>query len=193
MNAKSKKEMAILAVLLGLLSISIFSQITGGNGVTSAPVTIERKQKTPSIQQANEVLQVHLLETEVPELSGVKRNIFQFESKGGSSFQERRPVLNVPQTQPLVPQPPALPDVHYLGFYFEKQTGLKLASISNSGKIYVGKVGQTLGGKYELLEIAVDHIIVRLTEDGKVLRVPLGKGTPNVVNWAELNGDQEEQ
>ena len=188
MNSKSNKQMAFLVILLGLLSFSIFSQITGGDHQPSPQDPVAAKpvklQSSPG-SESTEVLQVHLLETKVPELSGVKRNIFQFEGKDVVS-PERPPVLKIPQSQALIPTPPALPNVHYLGFYFEPDTGLKLASISNSGKVYVGKVGQILGGKYELLEIGDDHIILRLTEDGKVLRVPLGKGAPNVMNSAEL-------
>jgi hypothetical protein len=195
MNSKSKKQMAFLVILLGLLSFSIFSQITGGNHEPSPLEPVDRKPAKPqssTASTATEVLQVHLLETKVPELSGVKRNIFQFEGKAAVS-EERPPVLKIPQSQALIPTPPALPNVHYLGFYFEPDTGLKLASISNSGKVYVGKVGQILGGKYELLEIAADHIVLRLTEDGKVLRVPLGKGAPNVMDSAELEQEKEEE
>jgi hypothetical protein len=193
MNSKSKKQMAVLIILLGLLSFSIFSQITGGDHQPTPQDPVAAKPvKLQSSPTSTEVLQVHLLETKVPELSGVKRNIFQFEGKDVVS-PERPPVLKIPQSQALIPIPPALPNVQYLGFYFEPDTGLKLASISNSGKVYVGKVGQILGGKYELLEIAADHIILRLTEDGKVLRVPLGKGAPNVMNSAELEQEQEEE
>jgi hypothetical protein len=197
MSLKSKKEMAFLIVLLGLLSFSIYSQMTGENHESSSQDPIVRKplsspSSSASPSASTEVLQVHLLETKVPELSGVKRNIFQFEGKGSVS-PEQPLVLKMPQTQVLIPTPPALPNVHYLGFYFEPDTGKKLASISNSGKVYVGKVGQILGGKYELLEIAEDHIVLRLTEDGKVLRVPLGKGEPNVMNSAELDQGQEEE
>jgi hypothetical protein len=192
MNSKSKKQILLLVILLGLLSFSILSQMTGGDRDSSLVQPVDRKSpKSQSSSATTEVLQVHLLEAEVPELSSVKRNIFQFEGQDPAS-QKKPPVLNLPQTQVLIPTAPALPNVHYLGFYFEPSTGLKLASISNSGKVYVGKVGQILGGKYELLEIAADHIILRLTEDGKVLRVPLGKGPPNVMNSADLDEDEDQ-
>jgi len=192
MSSKSKKELAVLFVLLGLLSISIFSQMAGSVHQDASRGLATRLQSARPATQPNEVVQVQLLERTIPELSGVKRNIFQFGSKAGTS-QEHQPVLRIPQSQSLVPQSPALPSVHYLGFYFEKETSLRLASIVNGGRIYVGKVGQTLGGKYELLEIAVDHVILRLTDDGTLLRVPLGKGASSVVNQADLKNKQGEE
>jgi hypothetical protein len=190
MNSKSKKQMVVLIALLGLLSLSIFSQMTIGiRPIATSPGSVAHLQHTAEPSQSNEVVQVHLLETSPQELSRVKRNIFQFESKARGP-QVQAPDLQIPQSQPLLPQTPLLFDVHYLGFYYEKDTGLKLAAIVNGGKIYVGRVGQTLGGKYELLEIAADYVILRLTVDGKVLRIPLGKGSPNVVNQAELKGDR---
>jgi len=132
-----------------------------------------------------------LLDHSVPELSGVKRNIFQFEYKA-EVVEARPPRVQLPP--PVISQPPALPNVHYLGFYLEKESGVKMASISNSGKIYVGKIGQVLGGKYELLEISPEFIRLRLVQDGKVLRVPLGKGPLNGLDdSAELDEGEEEE
>jgi type II secretory pathway component PulC len=145
---------------------------------------------SPAPSGGTEVVQVQLLKHSSPPMPRVKRNIFQF---GGKTEPEQlqTPVLRIPQSQPSMASPEELPDVHYLGFYLEKQTGLMLASIVNGGRVYVGKVGQTLGGKYELLEITADHVILRLKGDERVLRVPLGKGPANVVNSTELKAHPE--
>ena len=185
MSTKTKKEIAVLLVLLGLMAISVISQRTGGVAPEATRGSLLTRHPNVVTTQPNEVVQLQLLETTISELTGVKRNIFQFGSITGAT-QDHRLTLPIPQSVPIVQEPSALPDVHYLGFYFEKETGLRLASIANGGRIYVGKVGQTLGGKYELLEIAMDHVVLRLTDDGKLLSVPLGKGTPNVVNRAEF-------
>ncbi len=79
-----------------------------------------------------------------------------------------------------------MPKVQYLGFYYEKETGLKMASLSNSGRVYVGRIGQVLGGKYQVQEIASDQVILKLLmEDGKFIRVPLGKTPASYIEWNE--------
>ena len=173
--------------VLALLSFSLFSQLFKQ---TDIPVSVG-KERTSINRNAgsSEVVAVELLSNENPEFTSVKRNIFQFGSgsrtpagsdAGDSSFQPPKPIL------PAVPQ---LPEVHYLGFYYEKDTGLKMASFSNTGRIYVGKVGQVLGGRYEIMEIAQDYVILKLRmENGRVIRVPFGRGPASMV---ESNEDQE--
>jgi hypothetical protein len=182
MTNKSKKEVAILFVLIVLLCISIYSQ-TAHDPQTIVSVT----KRTHRIDRSasSEVIQSELLENKPEELSEVKRNIFQFGGRAAAP-EVTGPKIQIPQTQPSVPEPPAMPEVHYLGFYLEKGSGLKLAALSNSGKIYVGKVGQVLGGKYQVLEIEADHVLLKLlTQDGKLLRVPLGKQPASFVGGAD--------
>lgn len=173
MNNKSRKELILLIVLLGLLSFSVFSQFSG-NQPTSTFSSKARPNSRGTVA-ANEVLDVDLLSDEVPQFSGVKRNIFEF-GAGAQSAESHTPMIRLPEVEPEVPETPAMPEVHYLGFYYEKDSGLKMAALSNSGRIYVGKVGQILGGKYEVLEIADEHVILKvLYEEGKTMRIPLGK------------------
>jgi hypothetical protein len=184
MNSKSKRDLIILAVLLGLLSISVFSQLFNGNDVPM----IARKPNAPNTRNvsANEVIAVDLLSNETPEFTSVKRNIFQFGSGGGGQqpSEDREEVFQ--PTAPVLPVVPAPPEVHYLGFYYEKESGLKMAALSNSGRIFVGKVGQVIGGKYEVLEIAQDYVLLKLPmQDGKVIRVPFGKAPASFMDSAE--------
>jgi hypothetical protein len=190
MSTKSKKELIVLAVVLLALSVSIYSQMSGSTPPAYNSTVKTERVRQRSAESASEVLKMQALEDTAPNLSGVKRNIFQFGSRPIIESAPK-PVLRVPS--PPTETAPAIPDVHYLGFYFEKETGLMLASIVNGGKIYVGKVGQILGGKYEVLEIASDHVMLRLTEDGKVLRVPIGRGPANIVNWAAMGPKGEQK
>jgi hypothetical protein len=185
MNQKSRKELAILAVLLILLSVSVFSQFSSDQP-SNIVSTKARTDRRPPVA-VSEVLDVNSLSAEVPEFSGVKRNIFQF---GAAAAESHTPMIPVPEAEPEVVQAPTVPQVHYLGFYYEKESGLKMAALSNSGRIYVGKVGQILGGKYEVLEIVDDHVILKvLHEEGKTIRVPLGKAPGSFIEWKK---EQEE-
>jgi hypothetical protein len=182
MTKKSKKELAILIVLIGLLSYSVLSQFSEER--PAASLTRDLK-KTAGYQAAGETVSVELLESETPEFTGVKRNIFQF-GGGRAPVMENESYSSVPVPEPEVEDPvPHIPQVHYLGFYYEKETGLKMASLSNSERIYVGKTGQVIGGKYRILQIASDHVILKLVQDGRVIRVPLGKEAASILDWAE--------
>jgi hypothetical protein len=181
MNRKSTKELAFLIVLLVLLSVSVFSQFS--NDRPSSILSSKGTSNTRGPVAANEVVDVDSLSGETPEFSGVKRNIFQF---GAGPAEPPAPSIRVPEPEPEVVEAPSVPAVHYLGFYYEKESGLKMAALSNSGRIYVGKVGQILGGKYEVLEIADDHVILKvLYEEGKTIRVPLGKAPGAFIEWKQ--------
>ncbi len=182
MNKKSRKELAILIALLALLAISFYSQrATDQTGEKILATTV--KQSADPAVTAGELLQVRLLDRKVPELSGVKRNIFQFGQ--GKPVEEDSGEFDL-APEPVTPLVPVVPDIRYLGFYSETETGLQLASVSNSGRIYVGKVGQVLGGRYKVLRIAADHVILQLVqEEGKALRVPLGKRPATFIAWEE--------
>jgi len=188
MKHKTRTELAVFLVLLVLLSISVFSQFSSDNPAIVSSRTAKYNPRGTAL--VNEGLDIHLLSNEVPEFSEVKRNIFQF-GAGAGSAEAQPPVIRVPQTQPAVPEIPAVPEVHYLGFYLEKETGLKMASLSNSGRVYVGKVGQVLSGRYQVMEIAPDHVILKLLlQEGKIIRVPLGK-SPGI--FVEGYEEQEQQ
>ena len=186
MNQKSRKELAFLMVLLVLLSVSVFSQFS--NDRPSSILSSKARSNPGGTVSVSEVLDVDSLSSEVPEFSGVKRNIFQFGA--GVAEAPPTPMIRVPEAEPEVVEAPSVPEVHYLGFYFEKESGLKMAALSNSGRVYVGKTGQILGGKYEVLEIADDHVILKvLYDEGKIIQVPLGKAPGSFIEWKK---EQEE-
>ena len=187
MNYKSRKELTILIVLLVLLSVSVFSQFSSDQ--PSSIISGKTRSSSRGTVAANEVLDVDSLSNETPQFSGVKRNIFQF-GAGAGSAESPTPMIPIAEAEPEVEQAPSVPEVHYLGFYLEKDSGLKMAALSNSGRIYVGKLGQILGGKYEVLKIADDHVVLKvLYQEGKIIRVPLGKAPGAFIDWKK---EQEE-
>ncbi|MCI0604129.1 hypothetical protein L0156_14100 [bacterium] len=187
MNSKSKNELLVLIVLLALLSISVYSQFSSNE--QSNNISSRSKSSSRGTVAVNEVLNVDSLSNEVPQFSGVKRNIFQF-GAGAGSAESQTPMIRIPEAEPEVDERPSVPTVHYLGFYYEKESGLKLAALSNSGRIYVGRVGQILSGKYEVMQIADDHVILKvLNEEAKTIRVPLGKAPASFIDWKK---EQEE-
>jgi hypothetical protein len=173
MNRKTKKELVILIAILVLFAISLYSQFSKNTNVTFR--SSSGRTVVPADASSGEQLSTELLTSETPEFTGVKRNIFQFGLERGAGPVDEDPAT-VMAPKPPAPLIPETPDVRYLGFYYEKDTGLKMASLSNGGKIYVGRVGQVVGGRYEVVEIASDYVILRLKAQGdKLVRVPFGR------------------
>src|SRR5688572_1764145 len=103
-----KKQFAILAVLIGLLSFSLFSQLSKESIVIPKSSPRYRRSDYTAKATSAERLQVDLLSEEQPEFSGVKRNIFQFGNSGGSQLPDNGFVPTAPPVQ-TIPQPPPLP------------------------------------------------------------------------------------
>jgi hypothetical protein len=117
-----------------------------------------------------------MLQGKTPEFKSVHRNVFEFSGEDQTSempIEDPQPVVSVPQTVPLGPLGP---DVTYLGFYKERDASdRKLAAISNGGQIYVGGQGEVLAGKYRVIEVEDEFIVVEYLPDHRILRVELGR------------------
>ena len=184
MSNKTKKELVILSVILVLLTISLYSQFSRND---AGPVLSPASRRTIESDQASrEVLEMEMLTAKSPEFTSVRRNIFQFGS-GQNNNTAAQPVPDpVQETEAVAPPVPQTPPVRYLGFYYEKNTGLKMASLSNTGKVYVGKVGEVVGGRYEVVEIASNYVVLRLRMEGnRLIRVPLGRAPSSFMDAVE--------
>jgi hypothetical protein len=190
MNISEEGKRNLLIVVVLLLSASIFFQFRD----EPAPAKIAVHTRTPSnVNRNTEVLQTDLLSQEAPRFFNEKRNIFQFRGSGSAATPIDSPVPVAILKVPPKPEKPAMPDVHYLGFYVEKEKpSVRLAAISNSGNIYVGKVGDVLGGKYRVLQIEKMFLLLSLVNDDRVIRLPLGRQTGVFVGGEDSDSDDEE-
>jgi len=182
MRDSEKTKLQILILLAGLLCVSFFwnrSELR-----QTVPAVSPKKPDAFVSVQTDEVPQLSLL-NKAPSSLQVKRNIFRFHEAQNyvPAIESPLEFANNPKIAP--PAAPEIPDLRYLGFYQEKKPSkVKLAAISNGGKIYVGGVGDVLADKYEVLRVNDDFVVLKILADNRVIRFSLGNvsGTAVVVN-----------
>lgn len=165
----------LLIVLLLMLAGSIFY-----NFLPSTSPTLQTKMrivnKNAKADRKDEVIESALLTKETAEFSTVHRNVFEFGGSGSSNVEE--PVQAEVPDPPAVSESPQLPDVRYLAFYLEKDpNSIPVAAITNGGKVYVGIVGDVLAGKYKLMQIDDEFLLLRYLPDNRIIRLPIGKSS----------------
>lgn len=174
MKTSEKRKWQVFGGLVVLLAISLFGNFySPGQEITPEMNQVQRGQGGSF--SSEEVVNVHQLNRKMPPVRRIKRNLFEFE---GQNTQEVPPMPNQTLTVLKQEQVPMdeIPSVRYLGMYLEKKEGgLRLAAISNSGRVFVGKVGDVLAGKYRILRIENEYLLLQLTADDRKFRVGLGK------------------
>ena len=168
----------LLIVLLFMLAGSIFYNFIP----RTAPLQTKMRivNKNAKADRKDEVIESALLTKETAEFSTVHRNVFEFGGSGSSNVEE--PVQAEVPDPPSVSESPELPDVRYLAFYLEKDPkSIPVAAITNGGRIYVGIVGDVLAGKYKLMQIDDEFLILRYLPDNRIIRLPIGKSSGAVV------------
>jgi hypothetical protein len=189
MSTSEKKKMHILLGLLGLLFLSAFLNFSR-TPIIVHPGTPATPRPHPVVQEKPEQLPaVSMLEKNPRAIDKIKRNIFQFGSEQGDQQDDQEQQESELQSgQNPQTAPPALPDIRYLGFYSEKnKSQIKLGAISNGGQIYVGGVGDVLASRYKILNLRGDFIVLKLLQENKILRIPLGKtsGPVELKSWQD--------
>ncbi len=183
MSKPIKRKTWLLILLLFLLAGSVLYNFFPR---TFNPIQTKIKAaKKKSIDSGKtEVLLTGLLGKQPAEFSSVHRNVFEF---GGSDAPEvEKPAPLMPQGTLVTADPAQLPDVRYLAFYTEKdKKSIPIAAIVNGGRIYVGVKGDILAGKYEVLQIDDEFIVLRFLPDKRIIRLPMGKESGVVVEEKE--------
>jgi hypothetical protein len=170
-----------LKLLLGVLVLLVIGSIlysTIFNRPALILPAVRTSLKSTGSSQGDELL-LEMLTHKPPLFKGVQRNVFEFGS--GSSDE---PIVALPGTPGMAAPPialsaaaPAGPEVRYLAYYRERESGsARLAAIVNGGQIFVGGVGDVLADRYKILEINEEYLILQLIhEDNRILRLPLGR------------------
>ncbi len=182
MTNSEKGKLQVLIVLIALIGLSLFWNRTEFHQV--APPISRPKSNPVVFSSPDEVPRLELL-NKPPSGLQVRRDIFRFRDAEAAAPAPESLSSLVRTPKPARPSEPEIPDVRYLGFYKEKKPSkVKLAAISNGGKIYVGAVGDVLADKYELIRVDDDFVVLKILEDNRILRFPLGNesGQASVLN-----------
>lgn len=185
MSVTISGKMWLLVVLLVLLAVSIFHNVSWRESIPIQSKINIPKSKKAELSSKDEVLETALLSRNIPEFSTIRRNIFEFDAA-------TPPIVSEVQTEPTnenddeVAEAQKLPDVRYLAFYLEKNSkSTPIGAIINGGRIYVGVEGDTLAGKYKVLHIGDEYIVLRYLPDNRIIRLPMGKESGVVVEENE--------
>jgi hypothetical protein len=170
LSEKSKWNIFILLLIAIAVALIYFNEPQNRDVVTVRA----KRSPQPVARKAEDLPLVDLLNYSAPFFTDVKRNVFQFRAEETSQMEASNTVPS-PETQVLGAVAP-LPDVRYLGLYKEKENAnVQIAAISNGGQIYVGSVGDTLAGKYEILGIEDEFLVLKILATNKIMRFHLGK------------------
>lgn len=174
MKLSESSKWIIFVVLVSLIFVSLyFSSNSRPAGRNLSQIPQSRRSSLPA---GAEVPLMQMLASKAPFFRDVRRNVFQFQDDTDVNM-TAAPTIDTP---PVVTTTPAAPDVRYLGFYKQKdESHIQLAAISNGGKIYVGGVGDTLAGKYEVIQIDDDFLVLRILATNEVIRFALGNTEAN--------------
>lgn len=137
-------------------------------------------------QQATEMLRVHLelLNSEVPETSGMKRNLFSQPGGLGPGHAGAGTVANsmLPPTSPVVPPPPPPPTPLEImkrtvsAYRFVGITiidGVRTAFFSKGDETFPVRAGGRMAGRYEVVSLTDTSLTIRTSDTGELLNLPL--------------------
>jgi hypothetical protein len=113
-------------------------------------------------------LQVRLddLKAPRPELGPAERNPFRFQPKPPPPPPPETARPAVPSGPPPVTGPPPPPPIplKFIGIVEEKQGGLKVAAMSDCRSTYYGSEGQVIDGRYRLIKIGVESMVIEYVD-----------------------------
>lgn len=169
MKLSESSKWIIFIVLVSLIFVSLY--FSSNSRPAAGNLSAVRQPKKISLPEGAEKPLMQMLASKTPFFRDVRRNVFQFQGNADVNMTAAPEIV----TPPVVTTPPAAPDVRYLGFYKQKdESRIQLAAISNGGKIYVGGVGDTLAGKYEVIQIDDDFLVLKILATNEIIRFALG-------------------
>jgi hypothetical protein len=174
---------ALGAAVVALVAFWMWPAPSGAPAVAAS--TQARAAQRRAEEQGNPLdLDVRLesLNTARPEAGTVERNLFRFEAvrlppapaEGGGRRESRPEPVAPPPPPPGPPPPPPIP-LKFIGIV-EKQ-GLKVAALSDCRMTFFGSEGQIIDGRYRLVRIGVESMVIERLEGGTQTTVRL-EGCP---------------
>lgn len=177
----------VLVPLLGISATVGYLQMPRQKTVEALKYSSGMVSPSPNRQQqqAAEMFRVHLelLDSEVPESSGVKRNLFNQPGGSESEHTGSGTVSNskLPPTPPVVPPPPPPTPLEIMkrtvsAYRFVGITiidGARTAFFSKGDETFPVRAGGRMAGRYEVVSLTDTSLTVRTSDTGELLNLPL--------------------
>jgi hypothetical protein len=171
-SAPSGRPRPWLLIALGLAVVIYVANWMWPTSPPTAPAAASNQARAPQQRPGVAVdpsdLDVHLeaLNTEKPGAGSVERNPFRFQPKAPPPLPpdeaKRTPVVDPgPPAETGPPPPPPIP-LKFIGIV-EKQ-GLKVAALSDCRSTYYGAEGQIIDGRYRLIRIGVESMVIEYAD-----------------------------
>ena len=158
MERKRQREIAlavvaILAVFLVVYRVrSMSAPENGGNGSPSAVAA--KRQAAPGVT----AVELDALKGPRPEPESATRNPFRFKPKPLPPPPPMPPRPATPvQTGPVEPPPPPRIPLKFIGVVESGPAG-RIAVLRDDRGVYRGRVGDTIEGRYRILQIGVESV-----------------------------------
>jgi hypothetical protein len=176
--SKRQKRVTVLAILVMILLYALYRS---NQGPEIAPVVSSADEKFRPIAVENPALKLELLDRlKKLQYEGSHRNIFSSVAppppsaapSPGTAVASPPPVVPVPSG----PAPLVIPAMFY-GFVTDVQTGMRRAFFMEGENVYIIGVGETLLGRYRLVQIGNSSVELEEISTGR--RATLTMEEPN--------------
>ncbi len=170
--------------LLAVLGVSLLALVIYWMWPAASPASAPSNQprdarKGPAAGQATGSLEVRLedLKQPPPPPSDAERNPFRFQPKAAPpppGFKPPTPGPVAPPPAQLPPQPPPGPPPIPLKFFgVIDAPGGKIAALSDGRGVYKGREGATIEGRYRIVKIGVESIVMEYLDGSGRQTIPL--------------------
>jgi hypothetical protein len=191
------RRLLVLLALLAVLGIALYYQLQPA-GVTSAPAVATQAASNPSgaangsaarpgtsggrgaataASQEPEPLRLAQLEEKVPEEPQAKRNLFSFGVRYVPPPPEPPKPPTPVYTPPPVPTPTGPPPIplKLTGVMRDPYGKLRAYLVdTQTGKVFQSVQGDRIDGRYELVEVGSNYVVVQYPGGAGRRRIPIG-------------------
>lgn len=161
-----------LLILLAVAAVALIANwmwptdSTGLVGPSSNVAQPTARREQGKVDPAELQVRLDELSTARPEVGASQRNPFRFQPKAPPAPppQAALPAVANPGPPPVTgpPPPPPIP-LKFIGIV-EKPGGLKVAAMSDCRSTYYGGEGQIIDGRYRLIKIGVESMVIEYVD-----------------------------
>jgi hypothetical protein len=162
MTDRTRQQVILLVLLVGVLAAVLAYQMWGGSPATGRAPSSNRTASTAAAGDVEPVtdIRLDLLEREPPAYRPEQRNPFRFRPRPAPVVRPAAPPPLPPP--PMVTGPPPLPPIRirYVGFLVEPSGKNVVAMLRDevSGALVTASAGDIIDGRYRLLNVSRDAV-----------------------------------